>query len=262
MSELTLERRGDGRVALLRFDRGTRANPLALSTMRALTEAAEALAAEPALAAVVLAGRDDHFSFGFDLKDAETAALAALPLAERRRAVATGRRMCAAFAALDCLTVSAVSGRCVGGGLALAAATDLRVAAPGAIFSAPEVERGFNMSWGSVPRLVALVGPARAKRMLVLAEPVPAETALAWGLADEIAEDPVAAALALAERAAAMPPVPARMIKRAVDAFAFALAETASWADADQFALAQGSDDGREAAAAFAERRPPRFTGG
>ncbi len=261
MGEVSVELKAGGRIALVRFDRGTKANALALSTMRELTEAAERLAAEPTLAALVLAGRDDNFSFGFDLRDPETAGLADLTLAERRRAVSTGRRRCAGFARLDCLTISAVSGWCVGGGLALATATDLRTAATGAAFYAPEIERGFNMSWGSAPRIAALIGPARAKRMLVLAERVPAATALDWGLVDDVAEDPLAAAMALAERAAEMPPVPLRMIKRSVDAFALALAETASWADFDQFALAGGSGDGAEAAAAFAEGRPPRFTG-
>ncbi|MFV0472874.1 MAG: enoyl-CoA hydratase/isomerase family protein [Pikeienuella sp.] len=253
MKEVAVEWREDatGRIALVRFDRGASANPLALSTMRALTEVARGFDAEPRLSAVVLAGRVDNFCLGFDLRDEETRALSRLPLAERRLALQTGGRMCRAWAGIEALTISAISGWCVGGGLALAAATDLRVAAPGARFYAPEIERGLNMSWGSVPRIVDLIGPARAKRMLILAERVEAARAAEWGLIDEVAEDPKAAALALARRAADKPPVPARMIKRAIDAYAGALAETASHADFDQFALAQADEDYEKRLAAF-----------
>ncbi|MEX2519746.1 MAG: enoyl-CoA hydratase/isomerase family protein [Paracoccaceae bacterium] len=261
MSEVTVERRAAGRIAVVRFDRGTRGNPLALSTMRELTAVARGFEDDARLSAVVLTGREENFCVGFDLRDPETEALAAAPLGERRLALQTGRRMCGAWAAIEALTISAVSGWCVGGGVALAVATDLRVAGQGARFYAPEIERGMSMSWGSVPRIVDLVGPARAKRLLILAERLDAARAFEWGLVDEIAEAPFAAALALAERAAEMPPVPVRMIKRAVDAYATALADTASHADFDQFTLTQTGDDYAEGVAAFIEKRPARFTG-
>ncbi|WP_340109986.1 enoyl-CoA hydratase/isomerase family protein [Pikeienuella sp. HZG-20] len=263
MNEVSVEwpEAHDGRVAVVRFDRGRAANPLALSTMRALTAAARRFETDARVSAVVLAGRADNFCLGFDLKDEETVALPTLSLAERRLALQTGRRMCRAWAEIEALTISAVSGWCVGGGVALAAATDLRVAAPDARFYAPEIERGMNMSWGSVPRLVDLVGPARAKRLLILAARIGAQEAEGWGLVDEVAEEPVPAALALAARAAAMPAAALRMIKRGVDAYASALADTASHADSDQFALTQTGADYEEGVAAFIEGRAPRFTG-
>lgn len=259
MTEVTIERQG--RIALVRFDRGAKANALALSTMRALTEAARSFETDPDVSAVILAGAE-NFCLGFDLKDAETAALKDAPMASRRVALQTGGRMCRAWAEIEAITVSAVSGWCVGGGLALALSTDLRVASPDARFYAPEVERGMNMSWGAVPRMVDLVGPARAKRLLALAETLEAPRALDWGLLDEVAADPLAAALAYAERAAALPPVALRMIKRGVDAYATAFGAAASSADFDQFALTQTGADYEEGIASFLEGRPPRFTGG
>ena len=259
MNEVTVKRQG--RVAQVRFDRGAPANPLSLSLMRRLTEIALELGDDPELSAVVLSARADNFCMGFDLKDPETTALRDAGLAERRRAAQTGRKMCAAWAALEALTISAVNGWCVGGGVALAVATDLRVAAPGARFYVPEIERGMNMSWGSVPRITALTGPARAKRLVVLAEKIDAARAEAWGLIDEIADDAETAALALADRAASMPPVALRMCKRSVDAFALALADTASWADFDQFVLTQTGDDYAEGVSSFIEGRQPQFTG-
>ncbi|MFZ4761088.1 MAG: enoyl-CoA hydratase/isomerase family protein, partial [Burkholderiaceae bacterium] len=185
------------------------------------------------------------------------------PLAERRLAMQTGGRMCRAWAEIEALTIVAIEGWCVGGGAALAVACDLRVAGEAATFYVPEIERGMNLSWGAVPRIAHLVGPARAKRIAVLAEKLPAARALDWGLIDEVAPSGGAlqAALALAERAASLPPVQLRMIKQAVDASVFALDRTASHADFDQFALAAGSGDFAEGTRSFLERRPPRYTG-
>lgn len=259
MNDVTVTK--NGRVAHVRFDRGATANPLSLALMRRLTEVARELGEDPELSAVTLCGRADNFCMGFDLKDAETASLRGAGLTERRLAAQTGRKMCAAWSGLEALTISAINGWCVGGGVALAVATDLRVAAPGARFYVPEIERGMNMSWGSVPRIAALTGPARAKRLIVLAEKIDAARAEAWGLVDQIADDAEAAAMALAERAAAMPPVALRMCKRSVDAFALALAETASAADFDQFVLTQTGEDYAEGVSSFLEGRPPRFTG-
>lgn len=260
MPDVSIER--DGRVAVVRFDRGTRANPLSLSLMRELTAAARSFENDAAVSAVVLTGRADGFSMGFDLRDEETVRLRDAPLAERRLALQTGRRMCRAWEEVEAITVSAIAGWCVGGGAALAVSTDLRVMGRAAMLYVPEIERGINMSWGSVPRIVNLCGPARAKRLVALAEKLDADSALAWGLADEVADDALEAALALARRAAEMPPVALRMIKQDIDAYATALAHAASHGDFDQFALAQGSADHEEAVAAFFEKRPPRFTGG
>ncbi|MEM8755012.1 MAG: enoyl-CoA hydratase/isomerase family protein [Pseudomonadota bacterium] len=259
MGDVTIERRG--RVAIVSFDRGGRANALSMGLMRELTATARGFEDDHETSAVVLAGAA-NFSLGFDLKDPETATLGETPLAARRVALQTGGRMCRAWAEVEPITIAAVSGWCVGGGLALALSCDLRVASAEAVFYAPEVERGMNMSWGSVPRAVDLVGPARAKRLLALAEKVDAARAAEWGLVDETAEDPLAAALAYAERAASLPPVALRMIKRGVDAYAAALHGAAAHADFEQFALAQTGDDFEEGVASFLEGRPPRFTGG
>lgn len=258
MSDVTIEK--SDRIAIIRFDRGTRPNPLSLQVMRDLTDAARSFETDTDTSAIILTG-GENFSMGFDLRDEEAITMRSASLAEKRMSVATGRRMCQAWADLQPLTIAAINGWCVGGGAALAVSTDLRIMAEDAHFYVPEIERGMNMSWGSVPRITNLVGPAKAKRIVVMAEKLDAARALAWGIADEIAADPTAKALEMAARAAAMPPVALRMCKQQVDAYANALAHTASHMDLDQFALSQTGGDFEEAVSAFFEKRDPKFTG-
>ena len=117
----------------------------------------------------------------------------------------------------------------------------------------PEVKIGLNLQWGAFPRLINLVGPARAKRICILCEKMDAKTALEWGVIEEIAPDGQVAekAMELAQRAAAMPPIATRMIKEAVNATANALNRTASFADADQSQLTATSADARSARERF-----------
>jgi enoyl-CoA hydratase/carnithine racemase len=261
MQNVVVERKG--RVAVVRFDRGNRANALSNALMRELTEVARSFEDDLETSAIVLTGRADVFTLGFDLRDPAAAASRDTGLDERRRAARVGPRMCAAWEAIDAFTIVAIEGYCVGGGAALAVACDLRIMGEAAVMYVPEVERGMNMSWGSVPRFVNLIGPARTKSLVALATKVGAAQAVQWGLADEMAANGGAfeRALALAEHAASLPPTALRMIKRDIDVAAKALNQAVSFMDADQFALAQSSEDYRESIAAFFEKRDPKFSG-
>ncbi len=260
MKHVRIERAG--RVATVTLDRGNRANALSLAAMRELTEAARSFESDHETSAVILAG-GENFSMGYDLRDAESQEMRTLGLAERRQRLAAGPRMCQAWQEIEPLTVAAIEGWCIGGGVALAVACDFRVVGRGATLYTPEIERGMSMSWGAVPRTVALTGPARAKRLLILAERIGADRALDWGLADEIAEDGavLAAARRLADRAAALPPAQLRMIKALIDASAHGPGRSAAAIDRDQFMLSQESGDFDEGVRAFLERRPANFTG-
>lgn len=261
MSDITITRAG--RIAAVSFDRGTPANPPSVGLMRDLTAVARSFGDDASLSAVILTGRADNFCLGFDLRDAQTQVLPQIPLAERRLALQVGARMCRASEKIEALTIAAIDGWCVGGGVALAVSLDLRIAAPSSTVYVPEVERGLNMSWGSIPRITNLIGPARAKRVIVLAEQVGATQAEHWGLLDGVARDGAvrAAARAKAEKAAGLPPVALRMCKQGINAYANALARLAGHSDFDQFALAHASEDAAEGIAAFLQKRDPRFSG-
>ena len=258
---VTIERRG--RIAIVRFDRKDRANAMSVEVLRQLTEAARSFENDHETSAVILTGSPTLFTNGADLRDPERAKQGGLSLAERRIKLQAGGRLCRAWEEIEPLTIVAIEGWCVGGGTALAAACDLRVASTAAQFYVPEIERGMNLQWNAVPRLVHLVGPAKTKRLIVLSEKIDAARASEWGLVDELAEPGRALerALELAERAATMPPVQLRMIKQSVNAAALALDRAVSHADFDQFALAVTSGDYQEGVQSFLEKRPPRYTG-
>jgi enoyl-CoA hydratase len=258
-----LDLQRDERILTVSINSGDKVNSLGVAVMRELTELAQQLQHDSDLSAIILCGREDIFSGGANLKDPVLAAARDASLAERRTLNKTGPMMCAAWEALEPITIVAIEGWCIGGGTALAVACDWRVAAKDAQLYVPELKLGMNMSWQSVPRFTNLIGPARAKQLLILCEPLAADTALAWGLVDYCVDNgqSLPKALALANQVAAMPPIPVRMIKRGITTAATALNNATSFMDADQFMLAQSTDDAREGPAAFFEKRDPEFKG-
>ncbi|MEM1037177.1 MAG: enoyl-CoA hydratase/isomerase family protein [Pseudomonadota bacterium] len=258
---VTVER--DGRIVVVRFGTGKPANALSQSLLASLTEAAQRFHACPDISAVILTGRSDHFSMGADLKDSDTSGGPRAPLSLRRIALRRGPALCEAWEKIDALTICAIEGWCIGGGMALAASCDLRVASETSILYVPEVERGMNMSWGSIPRFVALIGPARTKRLAALCEKVDAKTALDWGLVDYVVPEShgLKKALEIAQAASKLPPTALKMVKHDSNAAALALAKATAYRDLEAFALLQQSEDFKEGVNSFLQGRDPNFTG-
>jgi len=253
--------RMDG-VAVVTLKRGDRLNALSIEVQRALKAAAQELRDDAGVHAVVLTG-DPVFSAGADLADPAMTARARAPLIEKREHLRIGPELCAAWEALDQVTIAAIEGFCIGGAVSLVSAMDFRIAARNAHFRLPEVPLAMNMSWQTQPRLVNLMGPARTKRLVIFGERLAATTAHDWGLVDELTEPGGAleAAMIWARKAAALPPLSVRMAKRGITQMATALNQTASFMDADQYLLATSTEDHREALAAFREKRTPKFSG-
>jgi enoyl-CoA hydratase/carnithine racemase len=255
-----VERRGH--VVEVALDRSEARNALNGELMAELTEVAALLRLRTDVRAVILTGNADYFSAGADLS-ASQRRLAQPSLIENRRAVMAGPDMCRAWSEIEAVTIAAIEGYCIGGAAALVISCDFRMMGEGAYLRLPEVPLGMNMSWRSIPKIAALVGPSRAKQFVMFGEAVDMARCLDWGFADEGVEKGGALACARrwADKVAALPPLPIRMTKEAVNAVAHATAQASIYMDRDQYLLATSSADFREGIAAFREKRPGKFTG-
>jgi enoyl-CoA hydratase len=254
----------DGRIAAVRFDRGDGINALSPEALRQLTDAARSFEDDGATSVVVLTGGAKSFSAGFDLKDAEGRARRTMDIGALRRHLKLGPKLTRAWQEMEQITIGAIEGFCVGGGVALAVALDFRVMARDAHLRVPEIGLGMNMSWQSVPRMLHLIGSARTKQAVILADDrISAEEAHQWGLVEQVTDPGKAfdAAMALATKIAAQPPISVAMTKLTVNRLAHALDDLAGHMDLDQFALTSLTEDHKEGVAAFLERRKPRFRG-
>jgi len=178
----------DGGLWTATIARAHKANSLTAEMLETLADFAEE--ATHAARALVLTGEGKVFSAGADLDEAR-AGLATSPLWER---------LSGAIAGAPILTIAALNGTLAGGAFGMALACDLRLAVPGAKFFYPVMKLGFLPQPSDPVRLAALVGPARAKMILMAGQKIEAEEALAWGLVDRIvapdALDETVAALA------------------------------------------------------------------
>jgi enoyl-CoA hydratase/carnithine racemase len=249
-------------VVEVALDRTDARNALNGELMEELTEAARLLRLRTDVRAVILTGTGAYFSAGADLSASE-GRRAQPSLLESRRAIMAGPDLCRAWEEIEAVTIAAIEGYCIGGAAALVLACDFRVMGEGAYLRLPEVPLGMNMSWRSLPRIVALAGPSRAKQFVMFGEALDAGRCVAWGMAEEAVEKggALAAARRWADKVAALPPIPIRMTKEAVNAVAAATAHASIYMDRDQYLLATSTQDFREGVAAFREKRKGKFTG-
>ena len=160
----------DRRVAHLVLDRPAKLNALSVTLLRDLVAACAELQREPDLRVVVVRGAGERaFSAGFDLADFADPEGADL-----------GRAATDALDSLRAVTIAAIRGHCIGGGVVLASACDLRIAATDARFAIPEIDLGIPLAWGGLPRLVRELGPALTKELVLTCRPFGAAEALGW----------------------------------------------------------------------------------
>jgi enoyl-CoA hydratase len=147
-------------------------------------------AVETAVGPLIFAGNHKFFSAGADLNE-----IRALTGAQAYEFARIGQQLMKAVDRYPSLVIAAISGYCMGGGLDLALACDMRIAAPNAIFGNRGAALGIMTGWGGTQRLPRLIGKSRALKMFLAAEKLHAIEALACGLIDAIAPDPLAAAI-------------------------------------------------------------------
>jgi len=214
-NEILVERRDD-KIAVLTLNRPEALNSINRAMTGALRAAIAELEADDEVNVIVLAAAGERaFSTGVDLKERQT-------LTDAEAAVFRARELFPMYRELDSRTkpaVAAVFGHTLAGGFELALSCDLIVAAEGANFGLPEVKWGLIPAAGGCRKLPALIGPARARELILTAKTLPAEEMLRLGAINRVTPrgEELAMALALAKEIGANMQTAVRGAKRAID---------------------------------------------
>jgi enoyl-CoA hydratase/carnithine racemase len=250
--ETTVE---DG-VALCRLDRPEARNALSPELMLELGEALEGFDADPGVRCIVIAGNDEVFAAGADIK----------AMAERSFADALSNPAASFWKRLTALKtplIAAVSGWALGGGCELALACDLIVASETAEFGQPEITLGIIPGGGGTQRLARVLGKQRTMDLVLTGRRIGADEAQALGLVNLVAPkgEWLAGALELAQRIARRPPIAARLAKQAVLAADETALSVGLDAERRLYELSFATEDRVEGMRAFVEKRKPDFKG-
>jgi enoyl-CoA hydratase/carnithine racemase len=245
-----------GPVGIARLNRPEARNALSADLMDELISAVEAWDDEPGVRCIVIAGSDDYFAAGADIK----------AMAERtfqETLVTPTARFWPRLAAVRTPLIAAVSGYALGGGCELALTCDMIVASETAEFGQPEITLGIIPGGGGTQRLARVIGKQRAMELVLTGRRVNAEEAHWLGLVNQVApkKEWLEKAVELAEVVARRPPIAVRLGKQAV----LAADETALDAGLAQerrlYELAMATEDRVEGMIAFLEKRRPEFRG-
>lgn len=250
----------DGHLAWVILTRAAQINAINDLVRQGVPQALRLLEDDPAVRVILLRGEGERgFCAGADIKE-KRGAETALQVRQRMERV----RWIESLDAVSKPVIAVIHGYCMGGGLELALACDIRFAAPGALFALPETGLGLIPGGGGTQRLARVVAPGRALDLLLSGDRLSAEQALDIGLVSRLAvaaDSLLGEAEALAERIAAKPPMASRFVKQAARAALEQDLKSGLNLELDLFALLATTQDVKEAAQAFSERRAPRFTG-
>jgi enoyl-CoA hydratase len=242
-------------VATIRLNRPAKHNALTPEMLDQLEQILIGLDADRDVRVVLLtAAGDRSFCAGADIKRFKMLE----PLDMWAQWTRRGHRVFDHLAGLRQPTIAAVSGNAYGGGFELALACDLRILAEDATLGLTEVGIGALPGWGGTGRLRDLVGAGRAKELIFTGEPLTAERAFAWGIANQLAPkaEVINTGRALAVKIAERAPIAVQMAKQSIDAGdAYAAMEQVSSA-ATAF-----TEDAAEGFASFTEKRDPYYRG-
>jgi len=259
-----LEIQRDHHVTNISFNRPDQLNTLSQEMMQEICDVSKRLNEDEQTRAVVFTGKGKHFCAGLDLTDQERARQhESDSRLMKLRHMKLGPEMVRSIYEIDQITIAAINGFALGGGACIAAACDFRIAEPDSKAGFPEVNLAMNLSWGALPLMVHLIGPAKAKRMVILAEKMNADILQSWGFLDEVVpkESLLERAERMASQYAGQAPMAAQMVKRSVNMISSALDRAIMHMDSDQFLYAIAGQDFNEGIQAFFEKRKPVFKG-
>ena len=249
----TLTAEADGPLGRLTLTRGDKLNPLSTRTLEEIARAARYFDEETDARVVIVTGAGRAFSAGADLSS-----FGGRQEKSTREIAEIGRRMADAVEGMRALTIARIQGWCVGGGLVLAAACDLRVAAEDTRFSIPEVDLGIPLAWGGIPRLVREIGPALTKELVLTCRPFDAAEARSAGFLNRVVApaDLDEAVETLATSLARKASLTILATKRHVNAVTDQMVGTMrSWSDADGLVTAFADEECKQVRADYIAAR-------
>jgi enoyl-CoA hydratase/carnithine racemase len=249
----TLELKVNGDTATILLNQPEKLNPLSTQALEELASAAQHVDTFPDVKVVTVSGAGRAFSAGADVSAFASSASAPFP----RNAGDAGRRMADAIEAMKAVAVAKIHGWCVGGGLVVAAACDLRLAAEDAMFSIPEVDLGIPLAWGGIPRLVREIGPALTKELVMTCRPFDASEAKAAGFLNRVVPaDQLDQAVAdLVETLASKPLYALTATKAHTNAVTAQMVGVGhAWSDADGLMAGLRDPEGKASAKRYLER--------
>jgi enoyl-CoA hydratase/carnithine racemase len=246
----------DFHVALLRLNRPEARNALSPEMMEEIASELERLDPDPEVRAIVIAGSDEIFAAGADIR---VMAARTMPEALYHPSAAFWRRL----AAVKTPLVAAVAGYALGGGCELALACDMIVADETVRFGQPEITLGIIPGGGGTQRLARVIGKQRAMEYVLTGRVFDAGMALRWGLVNKVVKkgESLTEALELARTVAERPPIATRLAKQAVLAAEETTLSAGLDAERRMFEVAMATEDRVEGMQAFLEKREPDFKG-
>lgn len=255
---ITVEK--DGHVAMITIDRAAKLNAMTVAMDRHMNRLVYDLNQDYDVRAIVLTGAGSRsFCAGSDINDLDEYG----SNWEYRNRFDARKDYARAVWQLRVPVVAAIRGYCIGGGLEMACASDVRIAGPAASFGAGEIRWGWHGGSGATQLLTRAIGPGQASRMLLTGERITAEEALRVGLVQELHpdEEVLPAAQALAASIALLSPIATQRTKYMIRMADNVPLEAGLLVENDSFAYCMLTEDAAEGKAAFAEHRTPHFKG-
>ena len=253
-----LEIEKNGPITWVYLNRPESMNALSTSLLEEIKLFNESLKKDLETRVVIYSGKGENFSAGADLKE-KNEPKSYLELWRNNY----GKPAIESILNVDQITIAAVKGYCLGGAACIASACDFRIADKNSKLGYPEIDLGINLNWLGLPLALRLVGPARAKKLVIGGEHENAETLLSWGFYDQIcySKELESETLKMASLYTSKPPLAAQMIKRSINELAYGADKAVMHMDYDQTMLSYETKDRKEAVLSFFEKRKPKFTG-
>ena len=234
MKFLKLEKKN--KISYVSFKRTKSLNALNSQTLKELIDLNKELESDSKTKVVVYRSEGKNFSAGADIKEKQKK-LSKLELWKSN----LGKEAIESILKINQITIASLRGYCLGGAACIASACDFRVASETTLIAYPEIDLGMNLNWFGLPLAVRLVGPAKAKKLVIGGEQETASTLLDWGFYDEVCkkEQLKVGAERMANFYASKAALPAQMIKKSVNVIAYNSDLATMHMDYDQFLLSR-----------------------